>query len=336
MNFSAFQLWREQCLRTNPGALDCAETNLYRTLASLQPKPNTSNSNHTIHRCDVARQWLARYGFPESQSRLALVCQGIRHALNLIFKELARTNASLWIPADVYPVYLELALAAGIKPGTFPTLPRPQFPQLENPGHPEYLLLANPLKPLGRFLSDQECDLLADWLEGSPHRYLLIDSVYDFSAPFHDTTRKLLLTGKAVLLHSVTKGWLWPRTFGIALLPKPYPQLESDFRNDPPPQKQLSLAEKFFSDEANLPKKVVTALDSCKNDLMRKLPAAVSKSLLNNCSVQTPGCYFFPTDIQADELLQRHEVIGIPASVFGAEWDGSILSSLSAPLSNSE
>src|SRR5579862_7711197 len=205
MNFAAFQLWREECLHSNPDVLDCAETNLYRSLSPLQPKPNTSSTDRPIHRCDLARAWLSRYGFPESDSRRALVCRGVRHALSLIFNEIAQSNEWLWIPKDVFPVYLELARAEGIEPRTYQTLPQPVIPHTRNPGHAEYLLLANPWKPLGRFLADQECVALIDWLGTSPNRYLLLDCVYDLDAPFHITTRKLMNTGKVILLHSVTK-----------------------------------------------------------------------------------------------------------------------------------
>ena len=224
MNFGDFQLWREQSLRSNPDLLDCAETNLYHCLASLQPKPSASHKAHSVHRCDLARTWLNRYGFSANDSRHALVCRGVRHALALIFRELVRDNAALWIPADVYPIYLELASAAGIKPSLFKTLPEPKFPAAKPNDSPEYLLIANPWKPLGRFLTNAECAALIGWLDASPRRRLLVDCVYDLSAPFHATTQELQRTGRAILLHSVTKGWLWPKTFGVALIGNEYSQ----------------------------------------------------------------------------------------------------------------
>lgn len=328
MNFAAFQLWREQCLRSNPDALDCAETNLYRSLALLQPKPNENGADRPIHRCDLARAWLTRYGFPESDSRRALVCRGVRHALSLIFNEMAQDKARLWMPGDVYPAYLDLARAAGITPQTFQTLPQPEIPQTRNDGYTEYLLVANPWKPLGRFLADQECNALMDWLDTSPNRYVLVDCVYDLDVPFHVTTWKLMQTGRAILFHSITKGWLWPKTFGVALLCEARPQLESAFRNDPPTQDQLRLAEKLFSHDVKLPGQIATALANRKQRLLAGLPTSVAKSLLIDPVDQTPGCYFFPVGFQTKELLLQHGIIAIPASAFGADWAGSILTSL--------
>jgi hypothetical protein len=125
LNFAAFQRWRTECLIAQPGLLDCGETNLYRSLASLQPALRAASPTEHIYRCDLARAWLKRYGFSDERSRQALVNRGVRHALSLIFRELAHTSAVLWIPADVYPVYAELAESAGIQPRLFVTLPKP-------------------------------------------------------------------------------------------------------------------------------------------------------------------------------------------------------------------
>lgn len=333
MNFATFQSWREQCLRTNPGLLDCAETNLYRSLAHLQSQLATLESAKTIHRCDLARLWLKRYGFPESHSRRALVCRGVRHALALIFKEIARTNASLCVPADVYPVYLDLARSAGIQPQLYPTLPEPKLPALASNGRVEYLLATNPWKPLGRFFSHQECAGLTAWLKASPNRHLLIDCVYDLGTPFHETTRTLQQTGRVTLLHSVTKGWLWPKTFGVSLLGEDNPQLESIFRNDPPSQEQLRLAEHCLGEQATLPSRVMEELGKRKQKFLSVLPGEIADSLLPDYVTSTEGCYFFPVALEAEDLLKHHRILAIPGTAFGANWPGSILTSLAGNFS---
>ena len=337
MNFAAFQLWREHCLRANPNLLDCAETNLYRSLASMQPKPDASDTDRSVHRCDLARAWLARYGFSANDSRRALVSRGVRHALTLIFQKLARSDAMLWIPGDVYPVYLELARAAGIEPWFFTTLPEPKIPANQPNGNPEYLLITNPWKPLGRYLTDKECDALAYWLDASPQRHLLMDCVYDLRAPFHATTQKLQRTGRAILLHSVTKGWLWPKTFGVTLIGESHSQFESAFRNDSPAPNQLRLAQRFLSTDTNCPSHVIAALQSRAQKMFTMLPDLVRKSLLLDSVCLSPSCYFFPVGIRAEELLRLHRLLAIPSSLFGADWDGSILTSLApvfAPIKN--
>jgi len=331
MNFAAFQIWREQRLHADSSLLDCAETNLYRSLASLQPKPEFSNTDRSVHRCDLAHAWLSRYGFSAEHSRRALICRGVRHALSLIFRELARGNATLWVPCDVYPVYIELARAAGIEPRVFVTLPEPKIPTTHTGGGVEYLLVSNPWKPLGRFLTDGECSVLIKWLNVSPDRRLLLDCVYDFGVPFHTTTQMLQGTGRTILLHSITKGWLWPKTFGVALMSEGHSQLESAFRDDSPAPDQLRLAQSVLSAYTNCPSQVVTSLQHRSNNLFSVLPDSIVDALLTNAAHTSPGCYFFSVGIGIEELLLKHSLIAIPGTVFGAtSWDGSILTSLSS------
>jgi aspartate/methionine/tyrosine aminotransferase len=330
MNFHDFQHWREQALRADPDLRDAGETNVYRALAAWQP-PNITEGARTLHRCDLARKWLDRYGYASTLSRSALVCGGVRHALELIFQQLATDgDTGVWLPQDVYPAYGELARAVGLVPRTYATLPSPDLPAVPPRTGSEYLLIANPWKPLGRYVSEGEYAHLVNWLEASPSRYVLIDGVYDFAAPFHDVTQRLYATGRAVLLHSVTKGWLWPKTFGIALMGECGPRLERVFRDHSPGTASLLLADRLLSKEVNLPMQIAGELDRRADRWRETLPAAVCEAMLGS-GWETPGRYFFPIDMPAMQLMQRHRILGIPASVFGArDWDGSILSSLSS------
>lgn len=331
MNFAAFRLWREESLRTMPDVLDCGETNLYSSLASLQPNIELTQTQQKIHRCDLARAWLQRYEFNIQHSRRALISRGVRHALQLIFRRLAAEGASLWLPQDVYPVYEALAESAGIEPQSFATLPTPNFPRARGVNRPEFLLIANPLKPLGRFLSVQECDALVEWLDASPNRRLLIDCVYDLGAPFHPMTMKLRRTGRAILLHSATKGWLKPETFGVALLAEEWPEMEADFRADPPSAEQLQFAQHFLSAKADCPAQVADVLKARAGKLSERLPPAIRDSILVASADRSSGCYLFPVPVDAEQLLNEHRVLAIPASAFGSKgWNGSVLTSLSS------
>ena len=330
MNFSEFQSWREQALKTDPELLDCGETNVYRALAAWQPRPDGLAGDRTIHRCDLARLWLDRYGYPRTLSRSALVCAGVRHALHLIFRQLAtEDDVVLWLPRDVYPTYGELARVEGLAPRTYATLPSPALPTAHPNAGREYLLIANPWKPLGRHVSDDEYSHLLNWLEASPSRYVLVDSVYDFATPFHDITQRLYATGRVVLLHSVTKGWLWPKTFGIALMGECGPRFERVFRENPPATASLRLADSFLSKDAGVPMQIAGELDRRSDRWLETLPAAVRAVLLGS-GWETPGRYFFPADMPTTLLMERHRILSIPASVFGAtDWNGSLLTSLS-------
>ncbi|MFD7904736.1 aminotransferase class I/II-fold pyridoxal phosphate-dependent enzyme [Kitasatospora sp. NPDC059747] len=326
MRFDEFQEFRQRQLGADPSLLDAAETNVYRALAALRPEPPAEP--HTVYRCDLARAWLRRYGLPEEWSRRAMVSRGVRHGLGVVFARLRAERARLWLPGDVYPVYFELARAAGLEPGSYPTLPAPALPGSPADDRPEYLLLANPSKPLGRYLTDSECGAVISWLRESPHRRLLIDAVYDLGAPFAAGTRRLLETGRAVLLHSVTKGWLWPRTFGVVLLGPEQPELAEAFRADPPTPDQLSLAERLLTEHGDVPRQVADELTARAERLFARLPADVLGAI-PAASRTSPGNYFFPVGIPAETLRREYGVLALPAGVFGqSDWSGSVLTSL--------
>ncbi|WP_457031843.1 aminotransferase class I/II-fold pyridoxal phosphate-dependent enzyme [Kitasatospora sp. P5_F3] len=326
MRFDEFQDFRQRQLSATPVLLDAAETNVYRALAPLRPEPPAGLS--TVHRCDLARAWLRRFELPEEWSRHTMVCRGVRHGLGVVFDWLRTVQARLWLPSDVYPVYFELARAAGLAPASYPTLPTPVLPGAPADDRPEYLLLANPSKPLGRYLSDAECDALISWLRESPRRHLLIDSVYDLGAPFAAGTRRLLDTGRAVLLHSVTKGWLWPRTFGVVLLGPAQAELAEAFRADPPTQDQLRLADRLLTEHGDVPRQVAGELAARAERLFERLPDEVLGAI-PVASRTCPGNYFFPVDIPAETLRREYSLLALPVSVFGeSHWSGSVLTSL--------
>jgi aspartate/methionine/tyrosine aminotransferase len=328
MRFEEFQEFRQRQLGGDSALLDTAETNVYRALAALRPEPPTDTG--TVHRCDIARAWLRRYELSEELSRQAMVCGGVRHGLEVVFQWLSSVQARLWLPSDVYPVYFELARAAGLVPAAYPTLPAPVLPTAAASAEdrPEYLLLANPSKPLGRYLSDAECTAVISWVEESPHRRLLIDAVYDLEAPFTAGTQRLLSTGRAILLHSVTKGWLWPRTFGVVLLGPEQKELSEAFRAAPPAQEQLRVADRLLTEHGEVPGQVADALAVRAERLFERLPDEVLVAIPSE-SRTSPGNYFFPVAIPAETLQREYGLLAMPVSVFGeSTWSGSVLTSL--------
>jgi aspartate/methionine/tyrosine aminotransferase len=326
MRFEEFREFRQRQLSASSSLLDAAETNVYRALAPMRPEAPTDMS--TVHRCDLARAWLRRFELPEERSGQAMVCRGVRHGLDVVFRRLRAVRARLWLPSDVYPVYFDLARAAGLAPASYPTLPAPALPRSPADHRPEYLLLTNPSKPLGRYLSDAECAAVITWLGESPRRCLLIDSVYDLGAPFAAGTRRLLDTGRAVLLHSVTKGWLWPRTFGVVLLGPAQAAWAEAFRADPPTSAQLRLADRLLTEHSDVPRQVVDELAARAERLFEQLPDEVLGAIPTE-SRTCPGNYFFPVEIPAETLQRECGVLATPVSVFGEnDWSGSILTSL--------
>ena len=102
---------------------------------------------------------------------------------------------------------------------------------------------------------------------------LLVDAVYTFDTRFHSTTLDLLETGRTLLLHSLTKGWLHPRLFGLTLIPgEDAAALTPVFREDPPPQENLARARDLMSLYAGMPAAVAGALHTGMTRLRDAVP----------------------------------------------------------------
>jgi aspartate/methionine/tyrosine aminotransferase len=326
MNFAAFQQFRENLLRERTDVIDCAETNLYRTLSRLIPSaPSVSSVPSTVHRCHLASEWVERFGFPPDTSRRALISRGVRDSLSRLFQHGAGAQVTLWIPKDNYPVYGELARAAGLSPREFPTLPETEWPDGPPAPGPEWLLVTNPLKPAGRFLAEEDVKSLGRWLSASPSRLLLLDAVYTFDTRFHSSTLALLESGQTILLHSLTKGWLHPRLFGIALIPEAAAAaLTPAFRADPPPQENLARARNLMGTHAAMPALVARSLASAMSRLRASLPFPVPLPHPDRAAG-----YFLTIPRSWHELLETQNILSLPVTFFGSSRDDlAILSSL--------
>jgi len=325
MTFAEFQHIRQRVLRERHGVRDCAETNLYASLAHLIP-PEKPAPELTVHRCHLAAEWVQRFGLPADTASRALISCGVRDSLALLFRAYAGNETRLWLPADTYPVYGELARAAGLAPLEFRTLPEPVWPDAPPATRLEILLVTNPLKPLGRWLTGEDVNTLDEWLAASSRRRLLLDVVYTMSTQFHPTTLQLLATGQTILLHSLTKGWLHPRLFGVALVPEAdAATLTPLFRAHPPPQQNLARARELLGRHATLPESVASEIATSRTRLFTALPAGFPAMTATD-----PATYFMPVMGCWSALLDTFNVLGLPASVFGSpREDITILSSLS-------
>jgi len=279
-----------------------------------------------VHRCHLATEWAARFDLPPELSSRALISCGVRDSLALLFRHYAGEKARLWLPADTYPVYGELARAAGLVPLEFVTLPEPAWPDTLPDPRTELLVITNPLKPLGRWLPPGDVSALTAWLDASPHRRLLLDTVYTFETRFHPATLMLLATQQTILLHSLTKGWLHPRLFGVALVPESdTAALAPVFRAQPPPQSNLARARELMAQQPGMPASIARELDLAQSRLLSTIP----QDLTPPTTADAPG-YFTPVAGRWQDILDGGNVLGLPATVFGSKCeDITILSSLS-------
>lgn len=265
MNFHEFQVHRAALVAADPTLVDFGETNIWRSLSDLIPRiPETPASK--LHRCHLAQAWLQLFGLPAEWAQQAQVSSGVRNSLMLLFSVARQRGITLRIPIDVYPVYGDLAEAAGLSFETFPTLP-----ELRLPSTGDWLLIPNPLKPAGRFLTSAEVANLRDWLKVNRTRRVLIDAVYTFDCRFHQTTQSLMETGQAIPLHSLSKGWLHPQVFGMALIPEAdLTTIAPLFRENSPSQDNLRKASCLLRSHTDCPANVAKAL-STRRDRASKI-----------------------------------------------------------------
>tara|TARA_R110002096_G_scaffold42893_8_gene115361 strand:+ start:352 stop:1341 length:990 start_codon:yes stop_codon:yes gene_type:complete len=325
MNFSEFQDHRSRLLAEHSELLDLAETNLYRALARLKPTPPPEPEGR-IHRCDLARQWAEFYGFSAVSSGRVLVSGGVRDALGTVFRHLQGKACRIWLPEDNYPVYHQLASEFGHEISAFTTLPEAEWPQASAPddAKSEWMVVTHPMKPRGRALNTADVAATKRWLECDPKRRLLIDAVYSLTSRFDGVTTDLLKTGQVWLLHSVTKGWLYPRTFGVAQIPE---EDEAEwlpvFRDAPPSHESLVIAEYLLRANKETPRQIAVAL----GDAQRQMRDYLKGYDLQWMEIDTPG-YLNPVLASYEELIAKG-ILGLPAAAFGSSRDDiSILSSL--------
>lgn len=324
MNYERFKSERQRILRDASSVTDCGEMNLYEALAPLVAS-TTANTQEKVHRCHLAAEWAGLFGFPSEISKRALISNGVRDSLARLFGHYASQRARAWLPSDTYPVFHELAAAAKLPVQEYSTLPEPVWPTKPAGDGVEIMLITNPMKPLGRWLSPEDVAALKAWLGGLPRRRLLIDTVYTFGTTFHETTLELVRGGQSILLHSLTKGWLRPRLFGVAVVPPDdLTALAPVFRQAPPPQSSLAEARWLMSDHQQKPERVRFAIDSANRNLGAKFP-----QLFPSGSALEATGYFHLVHKPWAALLAEDRMLGIPATVFGSKReDITVLSSL--------
>ncbi|WAS96881.1 pyridoxal phosphate-dependent aminotransferase [Nannocystis punicea] len=313
MNFQEFVAWSAAV--RDPDVLRACETRISAAFADRRPALAREDPPRTIHRCDLARAWCELRGLPPAAARGAMICAGVRHALSLLFGHMAAAGRRLALPTDVYPVYWDLARAAGVA-----TIGVPTFPELTiddvlaraTRAEVAALVLPDPLKLHGRPLAADERAALLAWLGRDPHRRLVLDGVYTFGRRLQPGALELLASGQVLYLDSLSKGWLHPRVFGVAHLPaRDFDHLGPVFRAAAPPQADLWLAARLLADHPEFPATLVTALDERRNRLIDALRAR------GLAPFAVDHGYLVGVDGDARDLLRTHGVLLLPGSVFG-------------------
>lgn len=319
----AFVRMRPELLAGRPGLVDLSETNAYSSLAFLSPRPLLREGR--VHRCHLAQAWLRLWGLPEGHSGRALICEGVRSALALIGGRLAESGESILIPSDVYPAYARILSEAGT---SFSIAEMGRGLRSAPLGPHRFLLLCEPSKPRGFPAGREELELVLSWLSEDRERRVVIDAVYADPSRPTEALSTFLRHPQAIVLHSLSKGWLSPRILGVALVPESdADRFSSSFRGASPSASSLAMGEALLNDFPDRPS-LVRAFAEEANLRADDLLASLGFRMPGHGARDRGGIVYLRTlDVPWTVLLERG-ALALPAIVFGGSPASSVISSL--------
>jgi aspartate/methionine/tyrosine aminotransferase len=311
MNYQEYRNFRNSYLESNSALrLDCM--NPVRSLAFLvkhETRTTDEKSCAVTQAKDALHTWAALAGVRELSHPVAKA-SGVRALLKAVFAaEAASGTKTVLLPNDVYPVYWALAQEAGLKTQGFATCPALDLEFLNHESS-TLLLLTNPLMPAGRFLSMKETDKVLEWLKANPRRRVILDGVYHFSDCLHTTSQKLISTGRAYFLHSLSKSWLLPEAFGVALLPE---GVQIGSLADNVDELAEAAALQRFAAHPDLPSRMQKIFDKQWKTLTPLIQEVAPRW-------EPPETGYFSTlEIDFETLLRSHGIMSVPATVFDSK-----------------
>lgn len=316
MDYAAFRSFRDAvCAARSPLRLDCMNPtqalSRWPVLATRGGQP----PSRTPSLEEVLASWARLAGEPaRGGGGRWLIGRGVRDLLGALLPALAATTDELWLPDDVYPVYWELAgPAAGARPfAACGPLGASAWTFLERAAPRAVVLCPLPLSPLGRMPAAPETRALARWLSQSPDRLLLVDAVYAYDpAALIAALEPLRATSRCAVLHSLAKSHLAPGALGVSWLP---PSVAAHVPAD-------ALASCRPDPAAAL--HALTALPALPR-LQAEAFARQWRRLAPAIEAACPGWrppesgYFSLVPRPFEVLLEEHDLLAVPASVFGS------------------
>lgn len=195
----------------------------------------------------------------------------------------------------------------------------------------DVLLIADPVKPRGTGLGPDELSAVLAWLEASPHRRVLIDVVYALGPFLPLAVQRLIETDQAIVLHSLSKGWITAEVFGVAMVPeqdvalwtpvfRALPTLFADDRGDGQAhERRLKTAQLCLSPAygAGFPQHLAQAMRKADQALDRALQAHNVRAIGSVPGVQVPR-YLRAVPYPVETLRRQHGILGLPLSTFGS------------------
>lgn len=311
MNYQEYRAAKESFLESNPLRLDCMNTQ--KALSDFVPLAITSPIEHSVAEAISAWQSATKLNLENKQ---VITDCGIRSLLSNLFEMIKLNQMTIILPKDVYPVYAQLL--KGYPYHQYQTIPDLDLEILgKKDDHTTALLLTLPLMPLGRYLKRKEVSIIMNWLTADQSRLLIIDAAYAFDKDYQ-IYEQFISTDQCICLFSLSKPWLLPSQFGMAVGANKLIELYF--------QQQIKLTTDWvgtFCEHPALPQK----LQSVFFAEWDRLSASINAFHPN---WQPPEVGYFSTvNITFDQLLKEFNVLGVPASVFGSDCsDVTVISCL--------
>lgn len=317
MDYASFRRLRDELLRErSPLRLDCM--NPAKALAAWGPASVAESTHDSVAaEREALAAWSTATGIhPEA----CWVGSGVRDLFERAVPAFDALVDEYWLPEDVYPVYGEIVGAR--RQREYATIAGVDGRRLVEASRRAALLCPVPLSPLGRFPTPDEVAGLAAWLGQSTERYMLLDAVYAYDFPaLARVIAPLVETGRAVVFFSCAKSWLLPNSMGVASMTSALlARLGVSGFAIP---SGLSRVADWLARCSDLPQRQQRAFAREWRRLAPRIQAAAP-----NWQPPQSG-YFSVVDVPFETLLREHDLLAVPATVFGSRRrDHSVLACL--------
>jgi len=204
MNYQDFKKYQ---LTINEQSLRLDELNPYLLIPTFSERINVLPSKHS-----------ASEGFYFKKST------GVRQLLKELLEYFFKLGYQINLPDDVYPEYFNLVPRRS-HVMRYRSYRKKEFRFSQN--KLSVSLIANPLIPEGRYLSDSELDKLDRWLLNNKENWIIFDNVYDYQQKSLDFEFK---SKRIVFVNSLAKRNLKPQTLGWSLCKTKLPGFNTDDR----------------------------------------------------------------------------------------------------------
>lgn len=316
MDYKTFLAVKAEKLKL--GLANYANNNLYEHMQSPVKDCAGGHINGKVYRCHLVEDWLRWSGMDGALKQHIGVTSGVRDALRVLAQ-----NGGRWlIPRDVYPVYKTLIQPAALSVAEYQTLgARTLVPHLRT-GSADMLLLTDPLKPSATPYSEEEWAAVRQWLAQDKTRKAVVDGVYRLRpSPSSGAMALYGETNQLIILHSLSKSWLLPDHFGIALLPRNEDgaKIREQMKSLPKHEEKLRMAYSALNRHPDFP-------DVLKADWISKI-GETNRRLNTHFPInrETPAYLFY--DPNPWEYWLDKGILTIPSSVFGGDA-GVVVSTL--------